>query len=181
MRVPLLMRCPKIFPAGRALPQVVANIDLAPTFLDIAGVKAPANMDGSSYLPLLQGRANVPWRDGVLYEYYWERDFPQTPTVHALRTEEWKYIRVQGLWDLDELYNLKTDPLETKNLAQDAKYRPIVKKMNGQLFTLLERTGGMQIPLRPDAGGQAALRAPGDKRAADFPDVFIAKEAKPLA
>jgi N-acetylglucosamine-6-sulfatase len=53
--------------------------------------------------------------------------------------------------------------------------------MNGQLFTLLERTGGMQIPLRPDAGGQAALRAPGDKRAADFPDVFIAKEAKPLA
>jgi N-acetylglucosamine-6-sulfatase len=82
---------------------------------------------------------------------------------------------------LDELYNLKTDPLETKNLAQDAKYRPIVNKMNGQLFKLLERTGGMQIPLRPDAGGQAALRAPGDKRAADFPDVFIAKEAKPLA
>jgi N-acetylglucosamine-6-sulfatase len=181
MRVPLLMRCPKIFPAGRALPQVVANIDLGPTFLDIAGVKAPANMDGSSYLPLLEGRTNVPWRDGVLYEYYWERDFPQTPTVHALRTEEWKYIRVQGLWDLDELYNLKTDPLETKNLAQDAKYRPIVNKMNGQLFKLLERTGGMQIPLRPDAGGQAALRAPGDKRAADFPDVFIAKEAKPLA
>jgi N-acetylglucosamine-6-sulfatase len=181
MRVPLLMRCPSLFAAGTALPQVVANIDLGPTFLDIAGVKAPSNMDGRSYLPLLQGKPGVTWRDGVLYEYYWERNFPHTPTVHALRTEEWKYIRVQGLWDLDELYNLKNDPLETKNLIRDPKHRQVAAKMNTQLFQMLQQTGGMQIPLLPDMGGQADLRAPGDKRAADFPDAFIAKEAKPLA
>jgi hypothetical protein len=53
--------------------------------------------------------------------------------------------------------------------------------MNTQLFQMLQQTRGMQIPLLPDMGGQADLRAPGDKHAADFPDAFIAKESKPLA
>ncbi|MFN8814714.1 MAG: sulfatase, partial [Acidobacteriota bacterium] len=89
MRVPLLLQCPELFGRGKKLNQVVANIDIAPTCLDAAGLTPPSSIQGRSFLPLAQGR-QIPWRDGLLYEYYWERNFPQTPTIHALRGDRYK-------------------------------------------------------------------------------------------
>ena len=83
--------------------------------LEAAGLTPPA-MDGRSFLPLARGE-RMPWRDALLYEYYWERNFPQTPTMHALRGERYKYIRYHGLWDTDELYDLAGRP------ARDAQPR----------------------------------------------------------
>src|SRR3546814_10331008 len=90
MRFTMLMRCPALFGAG-AVEHVVAIIDLAPTMLAAGGLEAPSGMAGSDMLPLVGGKA-VPWRTELLYEYYWERNFPQTPTVHALREDRYKYI-----------------------------------------------------------------------------------------
>src|SRR5690606_37229055 len=84
MRVPMLMRCPDLFSPGTAVEQVVANIDVAPTILEAAGLDAPGHMDGRSFLRLARGE-QVEWRDALLYEYYWERNFPHTPTLFALR------------------------------------------------------------------------------------------------
>ena len=67
--------------AGGTLNEVVANLDIMPTVLEAAGVRAPDDLDGRSFLPLLQKKQTA-WRDSLLYEYYWERNFPQTPTVH---------------------------------------------------------------------------------------------------
>ncbi|MBI5085849.1 MAG: sulfatase [Acidobacteria bacterium] len=169
MRVPLLARCPELFSGGRTVNQVVANLDIMPTVLDAAGAPAPEGLDGRSWLPLAQGK-QTEWRKDLLYEYYWERSFPQTPTIHALRGDRYKFIRCQGLWDLDELYDLQEDPLESRNLIFSEKHAGIVKQMRERLFDILEQTGGMNIPLQRDRGGQQNLRSPDRSPASEFPD-----------
>jgi Arylsulfatase A and related enzymes len=174
MRVPLLVRCPELFRGGRTLTEVVANIDIMPTCLEAANVPIPSGLAGSSFLPLLEGK-RVPWRTALLYEYYWERNFPHTPTIHALRGDRFKYIHYHGIWDIDELYDLQEDPLESNNLIFEEKYQDVVKRMNAQLFEELAKTGGMFIPLYPDKGGQSNLRNPDGPKAAEFPPQLVRK------
>ncbi|MGK6350067.1 sulfatase family protein [Parapedobacter sp. DT-150] len=169
MRVPMLAYCPGLIEPGTRVEEVVANIDVAETVLECAGLEAPAHMDGTSFFPMLSGGKAQGWRTGLLYEYYWERNFPQTPTIHALRGARYKYIHYHGLWDTDELYDLQEDPLETKNLIRSEAHREIVKTMNSELFAQLEQTEGMYIPLNPDSGGQSNLRNGAGSPAADFP------------
>lgn len=178
MRVPMLARCPELFRGGQTLPQVVANLDVMPTVLDAAGVPAPAGGDGASFLPLLKGQS-IAWRDSLLYEYYWERNFPQTPTIHALRTDQYKYIRYHGIWDLDELYDIKEDPHELHNLIKNPAHQEIVKRMNQRLFEILESTDGMNMPLYRDKGGVNNLRNPNGPKAAPFPKAFETAPVKP--
>jgi N-acetylglucosamine-6-sulfatase len=173
MRVPLVMAGGGL-PAARSVDAVVANIDIAPTVLEAAGL-VPPTMDGRSFLPLARGES-PPWRDTLLYEYYWERNFPHTPTVHALRDAQYKYIRYQGLWDTDELYDLRADPREMRNLIRDPRHQDVVTRMNAALFETLASTDGLYIPLAPDRGQQQALRRRSGSRAADFPDAVFAPE-----
>ena len=173
MRIPMLMRCPALFAGGRSLDQVVANIDVAPTLLAAAGLEAPPHMEGANALPLLQGQ-NVPWREAFLYEYYWERNFPQTPTVHALREDRYKYIHFHGIWDLDELYDLQADPEESENLLARPGHEALAERMSGKLFDILERTDGMDIPLARDAGERNLMRsAQAGAGPAPYPGIFI--------
>lgn len=169
MRVPLLMRCPDLIKPGTVIDEVVANIDLAPTFLTLAGLQPPRNMDGQSYAPILAGQ-KLPWRDALLYEYYWERNFPQTPTLFALRTAQYKYIRPQGIWDTEEIYDIQKDPLESKNLIADPGMKAVARQMNHQLFDILEKTGGMHMTLNRDVGESNNLRPPFGAKPADFPE-----------
>ncbi|WP_202900649.1 sulfatase [Sphingomonas phyllosphaerae] len=168
MRIPMLARCPALFPAGSVVEQVVANIDIAPTLLAAAGLRAPAGMAGSNALPLARD-AHAPWRQELLYEYYWERNFPQTPTVHALREDRYKYMHFHGIWDIDELYDLAEDPHETNNLIARPGHEELAERMSGKLFALLEKTDGMAIPLSADAGVRNALRDPAGPAQAPFP------------
>jgi N-acetylglucosamine-6-sulfatase len=176
MRVPMVMQCPELFSGGRTVEQVVANLDIAPTVLAAAGLQPPAYMQGASMLPLAQGR-DVPWRQELLYEYYWERNFPQTPTVFALRGAQYKFIRYHGVWDIDELFDLKTDPLEMNNLSDKPEYTAIAREMSDRLFDILERTSGRAIPLYPDRGPVMRVRTPvpGAEQAAPFPPALIQK------
>ena len=171
MRVPLLARCPELFRGGQTVSRVVANLDIMPTVLEAAGVAAPAGGDGASFLPLLEGKT-VAWRDSLLYEYYWERNFPQTPTMHALRTDQYKYIRYHGIWDLDELYDIQNDPRELQNLIHSPAHQEIVRTMNQRLFAVLESTDGMNMPLYRDKGGVSNRRNPQGPGAAPFPKAF---------
>lgn len=175
MRVPMLARCPELFAGGKAAEAVIANIDVMPTCLAVADVAPPEGLDGANFLPLLQGK-QTQWRDSLLYEYYWERNFPQTPTIHALRGDRYKYIRYQGIWDLDELYDIREDPKESNNLINDPKHAAVVKDMNAKLFTILENTDGMSMPLYRDRGGQQGQRHPTRSKAAEFPPPFTEKK-----
>ncbi len=118
MRVPMLVYAPGLVAPGQQIDRVVANIDIAPTMLDLAGAKAPAHMQGMSMLPVLRD-AKAPWRDTLLYEYYWEWSFPQTPTQFALRGERYKYVFTHGVWDVDMFFDLQADPQESRNLIDD--------------------------------------------------------------
>ena len=176
MRVPMLMSCPELFPGGRSVEQIVANLDVAPTVLAAAGLQPPAYMLGASVLPLAQGR-DVPWRRELVYEYYWERNFPQTPTVFALRGDRYKFIRYYGVWDVDELFDLRADPLEMDNLAYAPELAFTAKQMSDRLFAILEETDGRSIPLHPDRFQLFNKRtpAPGAQHAAPFPPALILK------
>jgi N-acetylglucosamine-6-sulfatase len=175
MRVPMLARCPDLFSAGRTVTKVVSGLDIMPTCLDAAGVSIPQGIDGRSMLPLLQGKDDPQWRTELLYEYYWERNFPQTPTMHALRTDRYKYIHYYGIWDLDELYDLQEDPQETTNLILNPERKQTVQQLNKHLFDIMEAGGAMQIPLFRDSGAQNNLRDPNKDGAADFPKELKAK------
>jgi N-acetylglucosamine-6-sulfatase len=175
MRVPMVMQCPELFRGGTVVSQVVANIDIAPTILEAAGLKAPDNMDGRSFISLAEGKP-LSWRDFLLYEYYWEWPFPQTPTMFALRGEQYKYIHYYGLWDINELYDIKADPLESRNLINSPEHQQVVGRLRTQLFEILKQTGGMYIPLYPARYGQQNLRREGGSKAADFPPQLIKKQ-----
>lgn len=159
-RVPFLALAPGFIQSGTVVKNLVQNIDIAPTVLELAGIKKPENMDGLSVVKLLKGEETA-WRDKVYYEYYWERNFPHTPTTHGMRTEKWKYIHYHGIWDIDELYDLENDPDEMNNLINDPQVQDLVNKFNKELWDWLEKTDGMQIPLRRDQGFRGADRKPG--------------------
>lgn len=179
MRIPMLMRAPMLTngEGGRRVDRVVANIDIAPTLLDIAGIEPPAHMDGRSFLPLVKGE-DVPWRDYLLYEYYWEHNYPHTPTMHAIRGERFKYIRYHGIWDVDELYDLQADPRETTNLIADPARADTVAELDRRLFEILEETGGDTMPLLTNPGARFPHRRAGGTKAAEFPS-WLEKDSAP--
>ncbi len=174
IRVPMMMQCPEWFRGGRAVEQVVANIDIGPTILHACGLKRPAHMDGRSFIPLAQGR-RIGWRDYFLYVYYWEKNFPQSPTVFSLRGNRYKYITYYGLWDTDELYDIQADPGEMKNLIADPAHQAVRATMENELYALLADEGGMFIPLNQPRGSSQNKRlgTRGGKVAGTFPDHMV--------
>ena len=116
----------------------------------------------------------------MLYEYFWERNYPHTPTMHAVRGERYKYIRYHGLWDINELYDLQADPDETKNLIFSKKHEEVLKRLNTRLFDLLKNSGGLNLRLAPDRGPTFPLRHPDRANRADFPkEYFRAQDKNP--
>jgi len=122
MRVPMLVRYPKQIPAGLTNDEIVLNIDLAPTFLELAGIAIPQHMQGKSWRNLWSSQnTELPWRDDFFYSYFREGRFA-TPTVTALRTDSMKLIKYPGKEAWSELYDLANDPYETRNLYSDQAY-----------------------------------------------------------
>jgi N-acetylglucosamine-6-sulfatase len=176
MRVPLLAHCPNLFKPRSRVDGLVANIDIAPTILEAAGLSAPKSMNGRSFLGLATGKTPADrWRKYLLYEYYWEWNFPHTPTTFAIRGDRFKFIQYHGIWDTDELYDLKADPRETKNLIRDPAHQKTVRDLRERLYAELKATGGMQIPLGMKRGPGANLRSTEGSKAAEFPDYVMRK------
>jgi len=147
VKVPFLVRAPGLLEGGDPIGKMVQNIDIAPTALALAGLQAPEHMHGRSILPLLS-RGEVAWRDRIFYEYYWEYDFPHTPTMHGVRTDRYKYIRYHGVWDTNEFYDLQEDPHEMNNLIASPGHQELIKQLAGEIYDWLEGTDGLQIPLK---------------------------------
>jgi N-acetylglucosamine-6-sulfatase len=177
MRVPMMVQCPELYSGGTVVDRVIGNIDVGPTVLHAAGLETPSLMDGQSFLDL-PNNPKQDWRKNFLYVYYWEKNFPQTPTQFALRGDRFKYITYYGLWDTDELYDLTTDPGETKNLRYVAEYKSVAEEMENELYRKLGEAGGMDIPMNKPAGGFQNKRweQRGGNEAADFPAAVVVDE-----
>lgn len=139
IRIPLLMRYPREIEAGSTIPQMALNIDLAHTLLELAGVPAHPGMQGRSLRPLFRGNG-MGWRTSWLYEY-WVDLTPLLPRMTGVRTESMKYVRYPDIDDIDEMYDLKTDPGELRNLALDPAYASQKKQLQAELARLMRETG----------------------------------------
>jgi arylsulfatase A-like enzyme len=148
LRIPLLVRWPKLGEGrrGKVVDQMALNLDLAPTFLDLAGVKVPASMQGRSWRPLLAGDAAgaANWRTAFFYEYFFERGY-SIPTVLAVRTDKAKLIKYPGHDEWTELFDLAADPYETKNLANDPAKKELLATMQSE-FDRQAQTVDFRIP-----------------------------------
>jgi len=161
IRVPLLVRYPKLIKPGTVIKQQVLNIDLAPSIVDICRIRPLKNIHGLSWKHLLGGD-DKSWRKSWLYEYNYEKQFPYTPNVRGVRTDEWKYVHYphgDGGPDrhMAELYNLKEDPNETYNLINDPKYASVVKELKAELARLLKQTGALPDEMPLDEGVKMEL------------------------
>src|SRR5262245_4724894 len=135
IRIPLIIRYPAGVRPGRVNDEMVLNIDVARTFLDYAGVWVPKGTDGRSLRPLLQG-STAKWRDQFFYEHHYHNRGSTAgaiPRCEGIRTTEWKYVTyIDEGTPYEELFDLKHDPHETKNLATDARYRDTLLQMRNR-------------------------------------------------
>ncbi len=141
IRMPLLVRYPKLAKPGTVRNEFALNIDLAPTLLSMAGAQVPGNMQGRSLAPLLKGE-KVKWRDSFLIEYYSDKVFPRILQMgyKAVRNGRWKYIHYLELGGMDELYDLKSDPYEMHNLITDPGAARALAEMKQEMERLLKET-----------------------------------------
>ncbi|NQW47510.1 MAG: sulfatase-like hydrolase/transferase [Planctomycetes bacterium] len=119
IRIPYIVRYPRLFPKGKLIDEMVLNIDLAPTWLDLAGLPAHPGMHGASFKQLAAGRKPANWRTSFLA--YYRKELGDTPTCHGVRTDDAKLIVYPGRPEWTEVYDLKKDPYELQNLSADGR------------------------------------------------------------
>ncbi|MEJ1239167.1 sulfatase [Chryseolinea sp. T2] len=139
LRTPMVMRYPGVIEPGTKINEFVLNVDWAPTFLDIAGVSIPSDIQGRSILPLLSSNGSAtPWRDAAYYHYY---EFPQPHHVHphfGVRTAKYKLVRFYGEKNFWELYDLEKDPKEINNIYDEHSSSPAVTELKSKLQQLIK-------------------------------------------
>jgi arylsulfatase A-like enzyme len=143
IRIPMMIRYPRRIKAGTSSDEMVLNLDLAPTLLDLTGVPIPKNFQGESMMPLAE-RRSPKWRKDWLYEYYEYPAAENVPPCRGVRTERYKYIEY-FTQDAYELYDLKTDPDEVNNLYGDPKYLDLVKTLRARLQQLRSETNDTYV------------------------------------
>lgn len=136
---PLIMRMPKRFERRGDITEMVQNIDYGPTFLDIAGVEKPADMQGESLLPLLEGKHPADWRDDLYYHFY---EYPAEHMVkrhYGVRDSRYKLIHFYNDIDKWELYDLQEDPCEMNNLYGKPGMEEVTARMMKRLKAAQEK------------------------------------------
>jgi N-acetylglucosamine-6-sulfatase len=156
IRIPLVVRYPGLTrpTVPRVVDRLVLTTDFAPSILDIAGVAPATPMHGRSWKRLAQGGSEPDWRTSFVYMYNYERQFPYTPNVRALRTEEWKYVRYPNRTPehLADLYQLADDPDEIVNLIADPRHRARAAAMQADLDRQLIALGAWPDVMPVDEG-----------------------------
>jgi arylsulfatase A-like enzyme len=140
-KMPLLVRCPKAIKPGTVNNDLVQNLDFAPTFLDYAGVEIPADIQGRSIRPILEGNTPKDWRMSVYYHYY---EYPSVHMVkrhYGVRTKRYKLMHFYHDIDAWELYDMKKDPDELNNVYSDPAYAKVVIEMKTELKRLRRQYG----------------------------------------
>ena len=139
IRVPMMLRYPGKVKPGAGSDEMVLNVDMAPTLLDIAGVPVPSDMQGKSMLPLAEGQ-NIPWRKDWLYEYYEYPGFENVRPCRGVRTDRYKLIHYFTEPQEWELYDIKTDPDEKANLYGKPELEQLTAQLKGRLAALRKET-----------------------------------------
>lgn len=135
LRMPLMARWPQQIKPGSVNTDLVQNLDFAETFLELAGVTPPNDMQGESLVPLLKGETPDDWRESIYYHYF---EFPGYHSVrrhYGVRTKRHKLIHYYGI-DEWELFDLETDPDEMKSVHDDPAYAEVLSELQAELERL---------------------------------------------
>ena len=158
IRIPLVIRHPALtaIDKPKRIAGMVLTEDMAPSILDLCGVELPFQMHGRSWKRLVQS-GDPSWRRSFLYHYNYEKQFPYTPNIRGVRTDDWKYARYphgDGKPDrhLAELYDLKNDPEELQNLIADPKYAAKLRELQAELARTMVDVGITQDKMPVDEG-----------------------------
>ena len=159
IRMPLLVRYPGRIPPRTVNSNMVLNVDFAPTFLEVAGLRPPADMQGRSLWPMLRGEVPRDWRESMYYRYYHYPGDHAVQPHYGVRTRTHKLIYFEELntW---ELYDLQHDPLEMENRAEDPAYAPVRRRLESELARLRKELKDEEVRsprLTLMAGGGKAL------------------------
>ena len=143
LRIPLIVRYPALA-SGKVIAQQALTIDVAPSVLELCGAKPLEGIHGKSWVKLAH-EGDASWRTAWFYEYNYEKQFPYTPNVRAVRTDDWKYIHYphgDGSPDkhMAELYDVKNDPEERHNLIGDPKLASKITELRALLTKLMADT-----------------------------------------
>ena len=135
LRIPLLVKWPAGAKRGVVAEAMALNVDWAPTFLDLAGLPVPAAMQGRSLVPLLQGETPRDWRRSMYYRYYHDPGHHNTRAHYGVRTTTHKLIHY---WQTNawEMFDLRSDPNELRNLADDPAQQEKVAELKTELARL---------------------------------------------
>jgi len=166
LRTPLLVRWPGVIKPGGVSKDIVANVDFAETFLEIAGVEVPKDMQGRSLVPIFKGTVPADWRKSFYYHYY---EFPDSHAVarhYGVTTDRYKLIHYyrENEW---ELFDLQKDPSEMKSVYADPAYASVVLDLKSELARLqkelddTEPTKAVPGEPQPRQPGAAPKRTPG--------------------
>ena len=129
LRVPLMIFDPRA-KKHHDIQDMVVNIDVTKTIVDLAGIEAPCEYQGISLLPYLKGDKPEKVREKMLFEHLWE--LPEIPSSEAIRTEKWKYFRYRFIETPEELYDLENDPMEVNNLSGDPAYKAVLDELRSE-------------------------------------------------
>lgn len=133
IRVPMIIRYPRLIKESTEIDEQCLNIDLAPTILELAGIDKPNYMQGESMLDIITGKKNSKWRKSILFEYYVDDAWPYAgPDQLAVRTNQFKLVDNFLENDIDELYDLINDPGEMNNLINDKEYETIELELRNE-------------------------------------------------
>ena len=139
LKTPFLMRYPKLIKAGTNITRFASNIDWAPTILDLAQVKIPAEVQGVSLVPVLKNNLVKQWKDELYYHYY-EYPEPHHVSPHfGIRTPQYKLIRFYKAATTWEFYDLKKDPSEMNNAIHDKNYQSTISSLKNKLSILIDK------------------------------------------
>lgn len=159
MRIPLIVRGPGLGQSSEVtrVERMTATVDFVPSLLELCGVPLESAVDGRSWAGLARGESAEGWRESLLYMYDYEKQFPYTPNVRAVRTERWKLIRYpHGDGGSDrrkaDLFDLQSDPEERVNRIDDPELRETVVELEAELQRLLAEVGAMPDVMPLDEG-----------------------------
>ncbi|MCH5241369.1 MAG: sulfatase [Muribaculaceae bacterium] len=133
LNTPLIMRLPDGFERRGEITEMVQNIDYAPTFLELAGLEVPEDIQGESFLPLLKGEKPENWRDAIYYHFY---EYPAEHAVkrhYGVRDDRYKLMHFYNDIDAWELYDLQEDPHEMNNIYGKPGTEEITSRMMKKL------------------------------------------------
>lgn len=136
IRMPFVIRYPKMIKPNTVVEDVISNIDIAPTLLDFGGVSIPNEIQGKSFVENLKGKTPKNWRQSMYYHYYEYPFWHHVQPHYGIRTERYKLIHFYYDIDVWELYDLENDPSEMNNLIGSKKHKNLIIKLKKELYAL---------------------------------------------